>query len=77
MTTPNGTPTGGAPGRGSAGSGAADAAAQANAAGSESKVLGSNQDKSSTGAADATSALSTQKSGRANPAGPSRFTGTP
>ena len=72
MTTPEGTPTGRDtvqhkafdPG---------DAAVQANAqgggmytgSGEKPKVLGSNQDKSATGAADGTSGLSSQK-GRAN-----------
>lgn len=77
MTTPNGTPTGASPARPSSGS-SPDAATQANAAGSEAKVLGTNQDKSPTGAADATSALSTQKSNLAQPPGSrSGMTGTP
>lgn len=69
MTTPNGNPTGANPAR-PVGYSGSDAAVQANAAGSEAKVLGTNQDKSSTGAADATSALDTAKRGMANPAGP-------
>lgn len=69
MTTPNGNPTGASPAR-PVGYQGSDAAVQAGAAGSEAKVLGTNQDKSPTGAADATSALSTQKRGMANAAGP-------
>lgn len=62
MTTPNGTPTGGAPARPRSGN-AADAAVQANANGSEAKVLGSDQDRSPTGAADASSGTTNLKRG--------------
>lgn len=65
MTTPNGTPTGAVPGRPRSGS-SGDAAVQAGAYGSEAKVLGTNQDRSPTGAADASSGLSTQKQGFVN-----------
>jgi hypothetical protein len=80
MTTPNGAPTGASPGR-PRGYAAGDAAVQANptgggqfTGGSEAKVIGDNQDKSSTGAADATSALGIQKSNMANQPGTSTFT---
>lgn len=68
MTTPNGTPTGASPARPSGGN-SGDAAVQAGARGSEAKVLGTNQDKSPTGAADATSGQAIQKKGFANPPG--------
>lgn len=74
MTTPNGNPTGANPAR-PVGYSGSDAAVQAGAAGSEAKVLGTNQDKSSTGAADATSALSTQKKGLAQTPGTGTFVG--
>jgi hypothetical protein len=73
MTTPNGNPTGASPAR-PQGYSAGDAAVQAGAAGSEAKVIGDNQDTSSTGAADATGALGLLKKGQANPPGVTRFT---
>lgn len=73
MTTPNGSPTGASPAR-PRGYSSDDASAQANPAGggqfqggSEAQVRGTNQDQSSTGAADATSGLSVMKKGFANP----------
>lgn len=73
MTTPNGTPTGANPARPKAGN-PGDAAVQAGAAGSEAKVLGTNQDSSSTGAADSTSQTGKMKGGMSNPAGSGTFT---
>lgn len=73
MTTPNGTPTGASPSR-PRGYDGADASTQASAAGSEAKVLGTNQDKSATGAADASSETTKLKGAMANPPGVSRFT---
>lgn len=73
MTTPSGAPTGASPAR-PRGYSSEDAAAQANptgggqfTGGGEAKVRGTNQDTSSTGAADATSATSVMKKGFANP----------
>jgi hypothetical protein len=66
MTTPNGNPTGASPAR-PVGYSGTDASVQANAAGSEARVLGTNQDKSPTGAGDATSATTELKRGYANP----------
>jgi hypothetical protein len=66
MTTPNGTPTGAEPARPRGGS-SGDAAVQASATGSEAKVFGSNQDRSPTGAADATSATQKMKQGFSTP----------
>jgi hypothetical protein len=62
MTTPNGSPTGSVPARPKGGN-AGDAAVQASANGSEARVFGTNQDKSPTGAADATSGLTNLKRG--------------
>jgi hypothetical protein len=80
MTTPNGNPTGASPAR-PRGYSADDANTQANpqgggmfTGGGEATVIGSNQDKSATGAADASSALTTAKSNIANTPGTSRFT---
>lgn len=80
MTTPNGNPTGANPARPRGYSGA-DAQTQANPSGggqftggSEATVIGTNQDNSSTGAADASGAQSTQKAGMSMPPGDTRFT---
>lgn len=81
MTTPNGSPTGATPAR-PRGYDSADAAAQANPSGggqftggSEATVRGTNQDRSSTGAADATSATQKMKTGFVNaPAESDTFT---
>jgi hypothetical protein len=80
MTTPSGNPTGASPAR-PRGYSSTDADAQANptgggqfTGGSEAKVMGTNQDTSATGAADASSALAIAKKSIANPQGGSPFT---
>lgn len=80
MTTPNGNPTGANPAR-PKGFQSGEAAVQANptgggmfTGGGEAKVIGSNQDKSATGAADASSGMATQKKGQANNPGATTFT---
>jgi hypothetical protein len=75
MTTPNGSPTGANPAR-PRGYSSTDADAQASpvgggqfTGGSEAKVMGSNQDKSPTGAADASSEMALIRKNIANPPG--------
>ena len=81
MTTPNGTPTGANPAR-PKGFSSPDASTQANptggglfTGGSEAKVIGTDQDKSMSGAADATSGLAKQRANVANTPGTQPFTG--
>jgi hypothetical protein len=80
MTTPNGNPTGANPAR-PRGYSSTDADVQANptgggmfTGGGEAKVIGTNQDKSATGAADASSELDMVKKNIANTPGTSTFT---
>lgn len=81
MTTPSGNPTGASPAR-PRGYSSTDADVQASptgggqfTAGSEAKVMGTNQDKSATGAADASSEMQMQKRNISMTAGNTPFTG--